>query len=115
GASLSEVQMRAAHWGTASDRACKCDYEQHNFGTPELDVVDAAYDLASTVFEFRLDEAAEAELVGTYARGAGDRSVGDRLLMYKLLVGTAAIEQAASWVRRMRSASQGAHWNDRYL
>jgi len=112
---LIDGQMRPADWVTAGDRTCKVDYEQHNFGTPELDVVDAAYDLASTVFEFRLDEAAEAELVGTYARGAGDRSVGDRLLMYKLLVGTAAMEQAASWVRRMRSASQGAHWNERYL
>src|SRR2546422_11013816 len=25
------------------------------------------------------------------------------------------MEQAASWARRMRSASQGAHWNERYL
>src|SRR2546422_10434459 len=61
---LIDGQMRPADWVTAGDRTCKVDYEQHNFGTPELDVVDAAYDLASTVFEFWLDEAAEAELVG---------------------------------------------------
>src|SRR3989442_12889836 len=35
--------------------------------------------------------------------------------MYKLLVAPAAMEQATSGARRMRSASQGAHWNERYL
>jgi hydroxymethylpyrimidine pyrophosphatase-like HAD family hydrolase len=108
---LVDGRMRPGDWV----ERYKVDYEQHNFGPAELDVVDPAYDLASAIFEFHLDEQAECELLQAYARETCDGSVAHRVLLYKVLSGTRAMQQATYWSPRAPSEQQRAHWNRRYL
>ena len=112
---LVDGRMRPGEWVTTPKAVYKLDYEHHNFGPPELDIVDPAYDLASAIFEFGMTEQAESELLHAYAREAPDGSVTNRVLLHKLLSGTLAMQQAAYWAPRARTEHQGAHWNGRYL
>jgi len=112
---LVDGRMRPTEWLETSNAVYKLDYEHHNFGPAELNVADPACDLASAIFEFRLDEQAESELLEAYGRESGDGRVSDRVLLYKLLSGTFAMHQAASWAPRASSASQRSYWNGRYL
>ena len=112
---LVDGRMRPDEWLETSTAMYKLDYEHHNFGAAELDIVDPAYDLATAVFEFGLTEQAESELVHAYARQTADGSVANRVLLYKLLSGTFAMQQAAYGAPRARSEHQRAHWNGRYL
>src|SRR2546422_5872192 len=70
----SSGRMRPDEWLETSTAMYKLDYEHHNFGAAELDIVDPAYDLATAVFEFGLTEQAESELVHAYARQTADGS-----------------------------------------
>src|SRR5439155_12766827 len=112
---LVDGRMQPDEWLQTPDGARKTDYEHHNFGPAEPNVVDPAYDLASAIFEFRLDDQAEADLLHRYAHAAADGSVADRVLLYELLSGTSAMQQAATLAPRARSVHQRAHWNARYL
>ena len=58
---------------------------------------------------------AEAELLHAYARQILDGSIADRVLLYKLLSGTVAMQQAAYWAPHARSERLRAGWNKRYL
>ena len=112
---LVDGRMRPDEWLETPDGARKTDYEHHNFGPAEPSVVDPAYDLASAIFEFRLDDRAESDLLRAYAQATVDASVADRLLLYKLLSGTLAMQQAAIAAPLARSVRQGAQWNARYI
>ena len=88
-------RMRREEWIETSGGVLKADFEQHNFGGAELDVVDPAYDLAGAIYELELPESAARGLVDAYARASGDRTVDDRLLLYELLYGVVAMQRAA--------------------
>jgi hydroxymethylpyrimidine pyrophosphatase-like HAD family hydrolase/orotate phosphoribosyltransferase len=112
---LIDGQMRAVEWVTAKTSSCKVDFEHHNFGGAELDLVDPAYDLASAIFEFRLAEPAERELLRAYASETGDRTIADRILLYKLLYGTWMMKRAARKVARESSRQKQEEWHQLYL
>jgi hypothetical protein len=95
-------RMRLEEWLRTSDGMFKADFEHHNFGGAELDIVDPAYDLAAGIYEFRLSRQAEQQLVRTYVEESGDSAVKDRLLLHKLLYGTFAMKYAANAVRAGR-------------
>ena len=105
---LVDGRMHRHEWIITDGAILKTDFEQHNFGSGELNIVDPAYDLAAAAFELRLSEEAEAALLSAYAEGSGDRTVGARLLLYKLLYGVVTMREAAS--QRPVDARQ----NDRY-
>lgn len=73
----------------------KIDFEHHNFGAPELDIVDPAYDVAGAIFEFHMTEHTEAEFLQVYKNLTGDNEVYDRLLLYKLLYGIRVMKKSA--------------------
>ena len=105
---LVDGRMHRHEWIITDGAILKTDFEHHNFGSGELNIVDPAYDLAAAAFELRLSEEAEAALLSAYAEGSGDRTVGARLLLYKLLYGVVTMREAAS--QRPVDARQ----NDRY-
>ncbi|HEV8713329.1 MAG TPA: HAD hydrolase family protein [Candidatus Binatia bacterium] len=112
---LIDGQMRAEEWVRAKSSICKVDFEHHNFGGAELDLVDPAYDLASAIFEFRLSEPAEQELLCAYTRESGDRTITDRILLYKLLYGTWMMKRAARRVACESSRRKQQEWHLLYL
>lgn len=112
---LVDGRMRPEEWLWTPEATYKLDYEQHNFGQADLGIVDPAYDLASAIFEFGLGPAAERELVQAYGQETGDRSIADRVLLYKLLTGSIALEQGAYWAPRARDRETALGWHARYL
>ena len=105
---LVDGRMHRHEWIITDGAILKTDFEHHNFGSGELNIVDPAYDLAAAAFELQLSEEAEAALLSAYAEGSGDRAVGARLLLYKLLYGVVTMREAVS--QRPVDARQ----NDRY-
>ncbi|HLH32372.1 MAG TPA: HAD hydrolase family protein, partial [Terriglobia bacterium] len=88
-------RMPPEEWLQSGDRLYKGDFEHHNFGGGELDIVDPAYDLAAAIHEFRLQRDDERQLLQVYAENSGDSTVHDRILLHKILYGTIAMKRAA--------------------
>lgn len=112
--SLIDGRMRPDEWIWSDAGILKVDFEQHSFGKTELNIVDPASDLASAILEFRLSEQAERELLHAYSRDSGDAAAADRILLYKLLHGVLAMEEAASRITREPVRHKQQAWNQRY-
>lgn len=111
---LIDGRMRPEEWVEAGTGAVKADFEHHAFGKTELNVVDPVSDLAYAALAFGLSPERERQLVDAYGRESGDGGVADRILPYKLVHGTIAMEEALS--RACRDPSEARHeWNRRYL
>jgi hydroxymethylpyrimidine pyrophosphatase-like HAD family hydrolase/orotate phosphoribosyltransferase len=94
-------KMHPEEWLDSGTGIYKSDFEHHNFGGAEADIVDPAYDLAATIFEFQLAKDAERCLVEIYQRESGDTSdIAGRLLLHKILYGTMAMRHAHNAVVR---------------
>ncbi len=112
---MVDGHMRQDEWIKTETGIYKVDFEHHNFGGPELDMVDPAYDLTSAIFEFRLSNKAEQELLQTYVQKSGDQKVSERILIHKLLYGLIALQYAAYWVVRPASNRKREELNEGYL
>jgi len=111
---LVDGSMRPADWLRCGGELRKTDFEHHNFGGGESDVVDSAWDLASAIFEFELSEQAEWRLVESYRAHCGDAGVVDRLTLYKILYALVVERAAAYWVGRTQAAERRQECNRRY-
>src|SRR5207253_3500854 len=69
---MLDGQMKADEWLCLPAAIYKADFEHHNFGGAELDLVDPAYDVAAAMLEFRLSAKLERELLKAYERESGD-------------------------------------------
>jgi hydroxymethylpyrimidine pyrophosphatase-like HAD family hydrolase len=87
-------RMRPAEWIAGPAGLLKTDFEHHGLGKNELNVVDPAYDLAETIFQWKLTPEEEARLLCRYAELSGDPTVAERLFPYKLLAGAWALHGA---------------------
>ena len=108
-------RMQPDEWIETPAGARKADFEHHNFGGGEKDIVDPAWDLASAIFEFGLTAQDERDLLHAYARASGDRTIVDRILLYELLCGAHNMHYATDRLARARGRQDRAHWNRRYL
>jgi hydroxymethylpyrimidine pyrophosphatase-like HAD family hydrolase/hypoxanthine phosphoribosyltransferase len=112
---MVDGHMRQDEWLESETGIYKVDFEHHNFGGAELDMVDPAYDLASAIFEFRLSQSEEQELLLSYTRASGDQNVSERIMIHKLLYGLIALQYAAYWVVRLVSNRKKEELNESYL
>jgi hydroxymethylpyrimidine pyrophosphatase-like HAD family hydrolase/hypoxanthine phosphoribosyltransferase len=112
---LIDGRMRPDEWIRLGNEIFKVDFEHHNFGTPELDVVDPAYDLAAAMFEFRLSDRDEHELLQNYAQESGDQTISNRLLLHRLLYATVVKRRAAEAVLREGARDKQEQLNQRYI
>ena len=111
---LIDGRMRPREWVANDSGTFKVDFEHHNFGKTELNVVDPAYDLGVTTLEFGQSPTAERQLIETYARESGDPGVEDRVLLYQLLHGAQLMNEALAKASSDDSADRH-EWNRRYL
>jgi hypothetical protein len=107
---LLDGRMAPREWIFDGTTLYKTDYEQHNFGGGELDLVDPAWDLAGAIFEFDLSGEDERQLIHTYLRHTSDNNLPDRLLLYKLLYSAVVMRGALYWMNRKPAES-----NQRYI
>ncbi len=108
-------RLRPADWVRAGGRLLKTDFEQHNFGGGESDIVDPAWDLASAIYEFRLPPDAERALLQPYALQAADPAVHARLPLYKILYAATALRAAQYWIARRPDSPRRHEWNAQFV
>jgi HAD superfamily hydrolase (TIGR01484 family) len=113
--SVIDGSMRPWEWIHSNSDIYKVDFEHHTFGAPELDFVDPAYDLAATVFEFDLSNGSEEELLKQYEKESHDKTVRDRILLYKLVYGSVRRRKAAEFAYEEASHARREEVNKRYI
>ncbi len=112
---LTDGRMRPGEWLATKKGLLKVDFEQHNFGAPEFDVVDPAYDLAITSFEFHLARETEEKMIRDYSRSSGDSTVFDRIILFKLLYGTIEMERSLHGLLHRKAGSDPEYLNRRNI
>lgn len=112
---MLDGRMGPEEWISDGGGTYKVDFEQHNFGGAEQDLVDPAYDLACAIYELDLSEQEERSVLGTYVQQSGDPTVSERVLLYKLLSGFLAMKTATYRLARDGSPEMQQNWNRRYL
>ncbi|MBV8457597.1 MAG: HAD hydrolase family protein, partial [Acetobacteraceae bacterium] len=111
---LVDGGMRPEEWIPSADGIVKIDFEHHNFGGAQQDVVDPCYDLACAIRELDLSDASEQEVIAKYTGVSGDHGASVRLPLYKLLSGVVAMQTAAYCITRVPSRATQEEWNRRY-
>ncbi len=113
--SLVDGRMTPQKWLANGDTITKIDFEHHNFGEPELDVVDPAYDLAAASFEFEMSETEDEKLLKAYSENCGDDGIRDRIFLYKLLYAYHARKITLFEILEKEGHSQVPELNRRYI
>jgi trehalose-6-phosphatase len=114
GPTLLDGGMGLNNWVKDQRGIFKVDFEHHNFGGAQQDVVDPCYDLAGAIYELDLSQADEQRLVEAYVRESKDTDAPGRLLLYKLLSGVIAMQTAVYCIGRATSRATQDYWNRRY-
>jgi hydroxymethylpyrimidine pyrophosphatase-like HAD family hydrolase len=112
---LVDGRMKPADWVRSGRKLLKTDFEHHNFGGGEPDIVDPAWDLASAIFEFQLPPDAEQVLLETYAAETADTGIADRLLLYKILYAMTGLRAAKYWLARKPNGDRRQDWNRQFI
>ncbi len=99
--SLVDGRMGPEEWLCCERRIYKVDFEHHNFGGGQPNIVDPGYDLAAAVHELALGAEEERHLLASYEALCGDEGVHSRLLPYKLLCGISAMAAVTYWIGRV--------------
>jgi hypothetical protein len=79
-------KMSPREWVYKNGRFWKTDYEHHCFGQVQLNITDPVFDLASFIFEFRLDQKDMDEAIRCYVDHTNDRLVRDKVVLYVWLI-----------------------------
>jgi len=111
---LIDGKMGPDEWVVSGAGTLKLDFEHHNFGGAQQDVVDGCYDLACAIRDLDMSPADEELLLAQYSRETGDAAASERLPFYKLLCGIAAMRTAAYCVVRGSSRDTQEGWNISY-
>ncbi len=93
---LVDGRMNPEEWLHSAGGIFKTDFEHHNFGGGEFDIVDPAFDLAAAMFEFGFSKLEQQELLRRYIEESGDSTVEQRILLHKILCGTVAMQRATN-------------------
>ncbi len=112
---LIDGRMRPDEWLLSDRGPIKLDFEHHNFGAPEYDIVDPAYDLAGASFEFRLSDAESDATLQAYIAATGDATMADRILLYRILYATLAKRRALERLLKNSPDEDQEGLNQRYL
>lgn len=112
---LVDGRMKPEDWVRAGRQVLKTDFEHHNFGGGEPDIVDPAWDLASAIYEFQLPPEAEEHLLQSYIAQTADAGVADRLLPYKILYAMSALRAAKYWLGRRPADPRREDWNRQFI
>jgi adenine/guanine phosphoribosyltransferase-like PRPP-binding protein/trehalose-6-phosphatase len=111
---LLDGGMGLSNWVKDARGVFKVDFEHHNFGGAQQDLVDPCYDLAGAIYELDLSQADEQLLVEAYVEGTNDTGAPGRLFLYKILCGVVAMQTAVYCISRARSRVRKDYWNRRY-
>jgi hydroxymethylpyrimidine pyrophosphatase-like HAD family hydrolase len=114
-ATLIDGRMHPREWITADGALLKTDFEHHGLGKSTLNMTDPAYDLAEAILSFGLSRDEEATLLAHYVEDSGDGEVEERLLLNKILAGSAAMGAALTLLGDRRLAPRHADANRSYL
>ena len=112
---LIDGRMRREEWIPTAAGLLKTDFEHHALGKTELNATDPAYDLAEAILYFRLSPDEERGLIARYIDESGDRDVGDRLFLNKVLAGRWAMMTALANLGDPRLGHRHHEFNVQYI
>ena len=112
---LVDGRMKPADWVCSGGKLLKTDFEHHNFGGGEPDIVDPAWDLASAIYEFQLTPGAEQDLLEAYMAETADTGIAERLLLYKILYAMNTLRAAKYWIARRPNDARREDWNRQFI
>ena len=97
---LVDGRITPENWVGDAAGPRKVDFEHHNFGGGEEDIVDPLFDIAGAIYSLNLDDEEENRLLGKYlelsgVEPGGAAGIGERLMLYKLFVGQRAMGRSA--------------------
>ena len=111
---LIDGRMKPADWLRTEYGPIKTDFEHHNFGGGEPDIVDPAWDLASAIYEFDLAPESEHAMLRAYVAETSDVGAHDRLPLYKILYAMSQLRAAKYWLARRPNDPRRVEWNRQY-
>jgi len=114
-AALIDGRMHPREWIASRGALLKTDFEHHGLGKSALNMTDPAYDLADAILGFGLSRSEERTLLALYAEESGDRGIEERLLLNKILAGSAAMAAALTCLRDPLLASRHTEANRSYV
>ena len=114
-ASLVDARMDPAEWITTRGVLLKTDFEHHGLGKSVLNMTDPACDLAGAIFGFGMSLDEERALLAQYVWDSGDPEIKERLLLNKILVGSAAMTGGLSQLADPSLVHQHAQASRSYI
>ena len=112
---LIDGKILPDEWIERNNEIIKIDFEHHNFGAPNFDVVDPAFDLAGACFEFNLSKEDEDIMINNYIKETGDSSIRDRFILFKLLYALVVNEKVHEGIIENRSRNDFEKDNERFI
>lgn len=113
---LLDSRMMKSEWINSPRGLLKTDFEHHGFSkTASHNIVDPAYDMASAMFEFKLSDREQDDLLKHYIRITKDETATARLFYYKLLCGSEAMGDAISKLNKIEYESVYQELNQRFI
>jgi hypothetical protein len=113
---LIDGKMARSEWVAAPRGLLKTDYEHHGMGKAQLNVMDAAYDVADTILSLEISPEEERTLIRRYIEMSGDSGVEHRLFMNKLLAGLWAMASAqVRLFEKPRVASRQREFHQQFM
>ena len=112
---LVDGKIHPEEWFETNNRLIKLDFEHHNFGAPNHDIVDPAFDIAGACFEFNLSKEDEKYILNAYINKTGDKSILDRIILYKLLYASLAKKKINEEIYEKRCISKMEESNHRFI
>ena len=111
---LTDSKLSTEEWIKTDGRLLKTDFEHHGQGKNELLMTDPAFDLASAIFFFELNEGEVSQTIDLYTAITGDREVESRLFFNKLAVALWSQNRAASALRHPQLLDRRDEFNRQY-
>jgi hydroxymethylpyrimidine pyrophosphatase-like HAD family hydrolase len=113
---LIDGKMARSKWIVAPRGLLKTDYEHHGMGKAQLNVMDAAYDVADTILSLAISPEEERTLIRRYVEMSGDTGLEQRLFMNKLLAGLWAMASAQERLfEKPRVASRQQEFHQQFM
>lgn len=91
-------KMSPEDWLVDKGRFYKVDYEHHGFGKTQLNIADPVFDLASFIFEFRINKDQQDKIINEYINHTKDFKAKDKVILYLWLIAHHNIYTAADYL-----------------
>jgi glycosyltransferase involved in cell wall biosynthesis/hydroxymethylpyrimidine pyrophosphatase-like HAD family hydrolase len=103
---MTDGKMGPEKWLKNDKHYLKVDFEEHAFDNSDLSIVDPTYDLASIIYEYKLEGKDEVALLKRYTELSGDNNNSERLFFNKILYAYKKLYESALRINSLGASSE---------